>query len=204
MNKKQLFTLSGLCLIGGGAARALFWLLVIPFATFSGVATTLSGLQRTAQILNVLGAVLLIFGFIGLYAAYYPQIKRLGLAGFALVLLGGMGVLVDAVIGLIIIPAMATAAPPTVEANGAFFVGSILYLYIVIFATNMIGQLLLSLSLWRDTSLPRAALGFFVVSAVLVNLPPFPILHYVLVAGGVAGGAGLIWLGHALREQSNG
>jgi len=202
MTAERLRSLSGLCLISGGAARALFWLLVVPFTTFAGAATALNGLQRSAQAFNVLGAILVVFGFIGLYAAYHQQMNTLGLVGFVLVVLGGMGVLADAIIGLVVFPAMAIAAPATLEPNGAFFVGDILVLYIVIFAINMIGQFSFGFALWKSTPLPRVALVLFMASAVLVNLPPLPMLHYVLVSGGIAGGVSIAWLGRGLRGQA--
>ena len=203
MNTARLFSLSGICLILGGAARALFWLLVVPFETFAGAATALNSLEQFAQVFNVLGAALVIYGFLGLYAAHHRQMRTFGLVGFALALLGGMGVLADALIGLVIFPSMATAAPATIEPDGAFFVGNILGLYVAIFATNMIGQTSFGFALWKYTSLPRVALGLFLASAILANLPPLPVLHYVLIAGGVAGGTGMVWLGWALRRLAS-
>ena len=114
-----------------------------------------------------------------------------------------MGVLADALIGLVIFPSMATAAPATIEPDGAFFVGNILGLYVAIFAINMIGQFSFGFALWKYTSLPRVALGLFLASAILANLPPLPVLHYVLIAGGVAGGTGMVWLGWALRSLAS-
>ena len=79
MNAARLFSLSGICLILGGAARALFWLLVVPFETFAGAATALNSLEQFAQVFNVLGAALVIYGFLGLYAAHHRQMRTFGL-----------------------------------------------------------------------------------------------------------------------------
>lgn len=85
----------------------------------------------------------------------------------------------------------------------AFFVGNILSLYVAIFAINMIGQFSFGFALWKYTFLPRVALGVFLASAILANLPPLPVLHYVLIAGGVAGGTGMVWLGWASRSVAS-
>jgi hypothetical protein len=197
MKEATLYKLSGYCLIAGGLALSIFWLLVIPFDTFAGAEVITSPLYLISQVFHLIGAVVVLYGLIGLYLAYRERAGIIGLVGFVLTLLGAVGIVVDAVIGLVIAPALAVDAPATIEATGTLFVGPVLIMYIAIFATNMIGQLVFGGSLLR-TDLPRFAVILFLVGAVASNLPPLPVLHLVLVAGGVLSGAASAWFGWLL------
>lgn len=160
-------------------------------------------MQILAQGFHTLGAVALIFGFFGLYLKYRSDIGTMGFIGFVLTILGGIGFVVDGLIGLVISPALAVDAPATIAADGTLFIGATLIMYIIIFIINMIGQLLLGISLLRKTQISRVAVLLFIVGAVMANLPPLPALHFVLVAGGVLGGIAEILFGLNLLNNSS-
>ena len=116
MESNSLFKLSSFSLIIGGLSIALFWILIIPFDTFAGATTATDPIQLTGQVFHTLGAIMLIFGFFGLYAYHHNDIKYIGFIGFVLTILGEIGFLVDAIIGLIIAPALAVDAPAVAHA----------------------------------------------------------------------------------------
>lgn len=66
----------------------------------------------------------------------------------------------------------------------------------------MIGGTLLGVAILRAGTLSRPAAVLLILGAILSNLPPNPALHLVLVLGGLAWGASVVWLGYALTSSA--
>ncbi len=191
---------TGGALIGAGIATAAFWLLALPFESFAGPEVPLNPLFVPGQVFHILGAILAVFGYFGLYLKQKNLAGTLGAVGFVIATVGMMFFLADAMIGIIIFPTVAEHAPELTDASGPLFTGQVLGFYILFAVTNMIGILLLGFATWRANVLPRIATMLFLAGGVLFNLPPMPALHLILVAGGVIWGVGAAWLGRALMS----
>lgn len=201
MTETKFIRLCGLDLLGAGIAVAVFWLLVIPFETFAGAEAPLHPLFAPGQLLHSVGAMLAIFGYMGLYLRQREAIGWIGLIGFAVAVIGMLFFFADGMIALILFPVLATNAPALTEASGPMFTGSVLGFYILFAATNMIGILWLGIVTLRAKVFPRIPTILFIIGGVLFNLPPNPALHLLLVAGGVLWGIGAAWLGYFLWAE---
>ena len=198
MFEKNNFRLTGIALIGAGIATALFWLLALPFESFAGPEVPLNPLFAPGQVFHILGAILAVFGYVGLYLKQKDSAGILGAIGFVVASIGMMFFLADAMIGIIMFPTLAEHAPELIDATGPLFTGRVLGFYIMFAATNMVGIVLLGIATLRANVMPRVGTILFLVGGILFNLPPMPALHLVLVAGGVIWGIGAAWLGISL------
>lgn len=61
-------------------ATAVFWLLTLPFESFTGAEVSLHPLFTPGQIFHVLGALAGLFGYIGLYLSQKDEVGILGLS----------------------------------------------------------------------------------------------------------------------------
>jgi len=202
MSDQKLFRWTGIALIGAGVAIAIFWLMVLPFESFAGPETPLDPLFVPGQVFHVLGAGLAVFGYLGIYLKQYESAGTLGTVGFVIAVIGMMFFLADAMIGIVVFPALAEYAPDMTDAGGPLFTGRALGFYIMFSATNMIGIVILALATLRAKVLPKIAAILFLVGGIMFNLPPMPALHYVLITGGVIWGGGAAWLGKAIFEKN--
>jgi hypothetical protein len=200
MFEKNDFRWTGMALIGAGIATALFWLLALPFESFAGPEVPLHPLFVPGQIFHILGAILAVFGYVGLYMKQKDSTGILGGLGFVVASVGMMFFLADAMIGIIMFPTIAEHAPELTSATGPLFTGRVLGFYIMFAATNMVGIVLLGIATLRANLMPRVGTILFLVGGILFNLPPMPALHIVLVVGGVLWGVGAAWLGRFLVE----
>jgi len=198
MTETKFIRLCGLDLLGAGIAVAIFWLLVIPFETFAGVEVPLDPLFAPGQLFHIVGALLAVFGYIGLYLRQREATGWFGLIAFVVAVIGALFFFADGMIALITFPVLATHAPALTEASGPMFTGRVLGFYILFAATNMIGIVLLGIVTLRARIMPHIPTILFIVGGVLFNLPPNPALHPILIAGGVLWGAGAAWLGYSL------
>lgn len=198
MFEKINFRWTGTALMGAGIATALFWLLALPFESFAGPEVPLHPLFVPGQLFHILGAILAVFGYFGLYMKQKGSAGMLGGIGFVIASIGMMFFLADAMIGIIIFPAVAEHAPELTSATGPLFTGRVLGFYIMFAATNMVGIILLGLATLRANVFPKLASLLFLAGGIMFNLPPIPTLHLVLVAGGVIWGIGAAWLGLSL------
>lgn len=201
MVDKNNFRWSGIALIGAGIATALFWLLALPFESFAGPEVPLHPLFVPGQVFHILGAILAVFGYFGLYLKQKDSAGLLGGLGFVVASMGMMFFLADAMIGIIVFPVLAEHASELTDATGPMFTGRVLGFYIMFAATNMVGIILLGLATLRANVLPRMAAILFLIGGILFNLPPMPALHIVLVSGGVLWGIGAAWLGKSLLSE---
>ena len=197
------FRWTGISLIGAGIATALFWLMALPFESFAGPEVPLHPLFVPGQVFHILGAILAVFGYFGLFMKQKNSAGTLGTIGFVVATIGMMFFLSDAMIGIVIFPAVAEHAPELTDATGPLFTGRVLGFYIMFAATNMIGIILLGIATLRAKVMPLAAAILFTAGGIMFNLPPIPALHLVLVAGGVIWGIGAAWMGKALIEEMN-
>ena len=202
MTEQKSIRLSGLDLLGAGIAVAIFWLLVIPFETFAGVDVPLHPLFAPGQLFHIVGAVLAVFGYVGLYLRQREASGWLGLIGFVVAVIGALFFFADGMIALVTFPVLARHAPALTEASGPMFTGKVLGFYITFAATNMIGIILLGVATLRAGMIPRIPTVLFIVGGILFNLPPNPALHLLLVAGALLWGAGAAWLGVSLWSHA--
>jgi len=198
MIDQKMFRWTGIALVGAGIATAIFWLMVLPFESFAGPDVPLHSLFAPGQVFHILGAGLAVFGYFGLYLKQKEAAGTLGTIGFVIAVVGMMFFLADAMIGIVVFPALAEYAPEITSAAGPLFTGRALGFYIMFSATNMIGIVILAIATLRAKVMPRVAAILFLVGGIMFNLPPLPALHYVLIAGGVIWGVGAAWLGKAL------
>ena len=198
MNDMGFYRWTGRSLLGAGIATALFWLLALPFESFAGPEVPRHPLFVPGQIFHILGAILAVFGYFGVYLRQSRSVGLMGGIGFVVESVGMMFFLADAMIGIIIFPTIAEYASELTDATGPLFTGKVLGFYIMFAVTNMIGIVLLGIATFRVNVLPRTAAILFLVGGVLFNLPPMPALHIVPVAGGVIWGIGAAWLGASL------
>lgn len=203
MLDKIMFRWTGGALIGAGIAMAIFWLMVIPFETFAGPETPLHRLFVPGQIFHILGALLAVFGYFGLYLKQRETAGFLGALGFVVAVIGMMFFLGDGLIAIVVFPPLAKHAPEITNAVGPLFTGWALGFYIMFAATNMIGIALLAIASLRANIMPKTAVFLFLAGGIMFNLPPSPGLHLVLISGGVLWGIGAAWLGMAIRYGTN-
>ena len=121
MSEHKLIKLFGLDLIGAGIVTALFWLLALPFESFAGPDVPSHALFVPGQWLHVIGAVLAVFGYTGLYLSQREVSGRLGLIGFYIAIIGALFFFADGIIALITFPVLAEHAPALTEAAGPMF-----------------------------------------------------------------------------------
>lgn len=203
MLDQKMFRWTGGALIGAGVAMAIFWLMVIPFESFAGPETALHRLFVPGQVFHILAAMLAVFGYFGLYLKQREAAGFIGAVGFVVAVIGMMFFLADGLIAIVVFPPLAKHVPEITDAAGPLFTGWALGFYIMFAATNMIGIVLLAAASLRANIMPKTAALLFLAGGILFNLPPSPGLHLVLIAGGVIWGVGTVWLGKALRTNTD-
>ncbi len=97
------------------------------------------------------------FGYTGLYLRQQVKTGWLGLIDYAIAVVGAIFIFGDGIIGLAVFPVLATHAPELTAATGPMVTGRFLGLYILFFATNMVGIILLGVATLRAGTLPRLA-----------------------------------------------
>src|SRR6266542_1706947 len=118
MSYAQLYRLSGSALVLGGVCTALFWIMAAPLGSFFGADVVRHSFWTPSPVLHVVGALLTIFGVMGLYSAQRALTGVLGLVGFGLATAGAALFLADGLIALAVFPALAAAAPELLSATG--------------------------------------------------------------------------------------
>lgn len=194
----------GLAAIVGGLAIAAF-VLLHPWDQFVGAEIGRSSAWRRAHSLHFVGAALSVFGLLGFYGAQRGSLGRMGTASFALALLGMTMFTGTGMLTAFIWPMVAHEAPHAVELGGAMFSPPALHAMSLTAFFVISGYLLFGVALLCAGVLPRAGVILLMLGAVFGMLPPHPLgaMPWAgLVLGGVAFGAGSIWLGAAVWRDA--
>ena len=188
MSSSNLIRWAGLAAILAGVLLVVADLLNLAIGfdenqPFSETATT--GIYALQSWANLLAAVLLLIGLVGLYARQSEATGPLGLAGFLVAFLGTAFVTGFLWAGLFIVPALAVEVPAFVnELEGpppGFFLS---------LSTFGVGWLLFGIATLRARVFPRAAAILLMIGAVIAVLP-LPFTGIVLAIA-------LAWLGFAV------
>lgn len=163
--------------------------------SFVGATAVLNPLWAPSQALHLTASILGALGLAGLFAVLRRAVGLWSSLSFALALVGALCYFADGVIAFSIFPVLARMAPTMVAASGIMNGPPLLFTFIAFSVIFMIGYLALSVSLARTRMFPLGAIGLFAFGAVVSNLPPGPVPTALIQAGGVALGAGVIWLG---------
>jgi hypothetical protein len=184
-----------------GCCTGLFWALAWRLGSFVGAEVTHDGLWVPAQTLHVLGAVLAVFGLIGLQALYGAKSGIVGMAGFVLSVIGAMCFFADGVIALVLFPVLAVADPRLFNADGALNSPPVFFTFVVFAAFLMLGYLLFAATLMRADVRMRKPAVLLMAGAVLSNLPPGPVSPLVIAAGGMLWSVAMLWMGVFMRRS---
>jgi hypothetical protein len=189
---------SGLAALMGGMLHALGDLLNlthlgVPFA--ESIGSSLFFVQQTVYLLS---AALLLLALVGLYAIQSETTGRLGMVGFLLAFLGTV-LFAGAIWALLFIgPLVAAEAPQLLQgqppASAAYRVAAGGFL--VSYGIFALGWLLFGVATLRTHFLPRLAVVFLIIGAVL-TFPAVPSPPRTDVILGVA----IAWLGLALLRS---
>lgn len=174
-------------LVAGGACIAL-WLAVHPYDALVGAAPPRTAAWSVAHHLHVAGALLVLVGL--------PAVA----SGAPLVVAtAGMGLfLATGVVTADVMPRVAGAAPALLDADGPFYTGPY---FAVLVAQRLLaggGLAWVAFVAARRGLVPAVAAWTTLAGGVLVALPPHPLGPFpwaVMLAGGVAWGTGVAWLG---------
>ncbi len=187
MSSSNLIRWSGLAAILAGVLLVVADLLNLAIGfgdePFSETATT--GIYAFQSVVNLLGAVLLLIGLVGLYARQSEAAGLLGLAGFLVAFLGTALITGFLWAALFIVPALAVEVPAFLDEVEGLPPG--LFVALITFG---VGWLLFGIATLRARAYPRIPAILLVIGAVIIVLPlPFT---------GVVLAIAVAWLGFAL------
>jgi len=191
-----LIRASGLATIVGGILFALFPLLH-PDHTEAGYT---SATWVPIHLMPNIGAMLVLFGLVGLLVRQLERAGGLGLTGFVVAFLGTASLLMGTMIELFMIPFMGLQNPAFEEGPPPPGVGEAFMVINVLFA---VGYLILGIATIRARVLP-ASVGTLLVLGALALTFTESLAGLVgagdslWVLGPVILGAGLAWLGYSL------
>jgi hypothetical protein len=156
-----------------------------------------------AHVILAASYLLLVFGYMGLYLRLAPKEGRLARPGFVLATTGAVLLVGVTFAEAFLLPVIA-AGRPSIPLAGWLdpfgpLAGAVAVSLVALVCTNL-GGYVLGLALLRSGSWPRAAAYLLVVGTALSNGEFFGSLGFAFyVVGGVTLGAGLAWLGCAMR-----
>jgi len=201
LQSERFIRWSGAALLLGGVAIALFVIVLYPVGGFFGAQRARDPLWVPAHTLHLIGALLTLFGVVGLYGRQIERTGPLGAVGFAIAFVGTALFVGTGMLTTFVWPVLAAFAPATLELDGALFVRPAGVLFGVTILTLIPGYLLLGLATFRAGVLPRGGALLLMVGVVFAIAPPPPVGPFPwigLVVGGVLFGAGAAWLGYSL------
>jgi hypothetical protein len=204
MTPAHLVRWSGLANVVGGVSLAAF-VIEHPWNRFVGAAVARSAEWRIAHSLHFVGAALVLFGLMGLYAREREHIGVLGLVGFVTAFLGTAMFVGTGMITAFVWPMVAVRAPGALDPQGAMFAPPALTAFSLTAFAVTIGYVLFGIALLRAGRVPRPATALLVVGAVMGMVPPQPLGPMPwpgLVLGGVLYGGGAVWLGVTLWREA--
>jgi hypothetical protein len=203
MTTGSLIRTSGLALIMGGLALAVY-ILIHPYNQVTGVSAALNPLWLPAHTLHFLGALLVLFGLIGLYARQIPESGQLGLIGFIIAFAATAVFVGTGIITAYLWPVVAHHDPFFVDPLGPMFTEPFFGLGVTepAYPLLLIGYLVFGVAMLRAAVLAKPPIWLMMVGVVLFCAPVAPagpLPWIVRVVGGVGFGVGLAWLGLLLR-----
>jgi len=205
MSDRELFRVAGVALVGGGVCIALFVLVLYPVGGFFGAGHAEHSLWVPAHGLHFIGALLTVFGLVGLYGYRRHALGAAGLAGFTLALAGTAQFVGTGMLTTFVWPVLAASAPGTLDPQGALFVSPANILFYTTALTLIPGYVLLAFTMWRANVFSRTACALVGIGVVLAITPPEPVgpVPWLgLVLGGVVFGIGEAWWGVQLAGSA--
>ncbi len=182
MSYEKIIRLSGLAaLVGGGAA--LFFNLIVPLQLFP------ASLEPPRQLIT---QTLIIFAFMGIYAAQSRKAGVLGLIGFVITQISLILNVCMRYLYTFVAPVLLSQYPEAITAvgqTGAWnsIVMATLWLFVL-------GYVLFGAATIRARVLPKAAAWMLIVGAVLSYL----LMMLPINIGGILANAALVWIGWTL------
>lgn len=195
MSPSTLIRASGLATLVGGAFFALFPLLHPDHS----VAGYTSAAWVPVHMLPNVGAILVLFGLVGLLVRQLERAGLFGVVAFVVAFVGTASFVMGAMIEAFIIPFVGLQSPDGAEGPPPPGVGEAFLVIMLLFA---LGHLLLGIATYRARVLARSV-GMMMVGAVAQLIVPRlaeigPALDPLWVIGPVLHGVALAWLGYAL------
>jgi len=196
LTPSALIRASGLATIVGGVLFALFPLLH-PEHDAAGYT---SWIWVPAHMAPNVGAILVLFGLVGLLARQLERAGLFGVIAFVMAFIGTASFVMGAMIEAFIIPFMGLQTPEMVDGPPPPGVGEAFLIITTLFA---VGYLLLGIATYRAAVLPRNVGALLIVGTLAdMVLPKLggidPSLDPLWIVGFVLFGAAVAWLGYAL------
>jgi len=195
MSGSNVVRWAGLSTIVSGLLLAVGFLLHAPA---EDAATMSSSMWALSHALVTLGALFLLLGIVGLYARQIQESGLLGLIGFVVIFASTASIFSITYFQSFIEPAEAANVPEFAEALISGQIPTpVLVILPLTFLLFPLGWILFGVGSFRANVLPRWAFIATAVGAILITLSEemSPVL---LPIGGVALGAGLVWMGSGL------
>jgi hypothetical protein len=207
MFSDKIIRWSGIALALGGLLAALFWIL---HPEESVLLTDPAGYQAE-HVLDFVGLILLIPGFIGLYARLANRAGMLGFAGFLLTVLPLMVMMGISVVDMSIWPAIARVQPDLIltaegefnQASGPF--AATIALIVPFAMTGALGSILFGIAIWRSGLMPSLAGLLLALGGPLYFMGPGFVPHEMLLLNLLVYGPfalATVWLGASLLAKS--
>jgi hypothetical protein len=200
MTSSRIIRWSGLALLLAGL------LIAIPFLFHPSDAdpqAVLNSAWVPVHSLLLVGALLGLFGLIGLYGAQAEVVGALGLVGFILNFVGIALVVAALVLEAFVIPVIAASAAgqALLDPAGPLFGGTLGLVFLLMGVSMALGTILLGFATARAAVLPRwAGVLLLVGGPLLAFTPPLPLIAGQI--GAVLMGTSFVWLGYAIWSSA--
>lgn len=204
MSREDLAQIFGLTSIITSVLILLWWvLMLIPMPSPDSATLLLDMVSHEAWVLiNSLGSfatLLFALVLVGLYTLYYDRLDKMAFLGFLLSFLGWLLYVWIQVEETVAWPVIAQHAPALIDMQGPLFEDSVFSTtYLLMGILFIVGIILFGISFFRAKVFPTAALGMFIVGAILFGLGgPLFVIRTIGVLLEVSG---LIWIGLEQRK----